>query len=132
MTCLIFSEVNQFMPRLCHVMKRPDYSGYGFSLQLDEQDGRQHFCLIKPDSPAEEAGLLVGDILIEVNDVNVEEDAHASVFQRIIGSGNEVHLLVVDTETDKVYKDQGVTVTGAMPGVKHMPCRTNISGKNPL
>ena len=101
-------------------------------MQLDKQDGRQHVCLVKTDSPAEEAGLLEEDILIEVNDVNVEEEAHTSVFQRIIDSGNEVYLLAVDTETDNFYKDQGVTVKGAMPGVKHMPCRTNISGKNPL
>lgn len=124
------AATNQFIPRLCHIRKRTDYPGYGFSLRLNEQDGRQHFCRINVNSPAEEAGLLEGDILIEVNDANVEQEAHASVLQRIINSGNEVYLLVVDTETDTFYKAQGDKVTGAMSGIKHMESKPNIRNTN--
>ena len=127
-----FAEINQLTPRLCHLKKRPDYSGYGFSLRFDEQDGRQHFSRVKIGSPAEEVGLMEGDILVEINDVKVEGEAHGIVLQRIIDSGNEVHLLVVDTETDKFYKDQGVTVTGEMPGVKRIVSGTNTFSKDRL
>ena len=49
-------------------------------------------------SPAEAAGLKEGDILIEVNGVNVTRANHAQIVYRIKASGDWTVLLVADRE----------------------------------
>jgi len=66
-----------FKPRLCHVVRGA--SGYGFHLHGEKGTKGQHIRKIEADSPAELAGLKVGDRIVAVNGVNVEEDDHHEV-----------------------------------------------------
>ena len=69
------------------------------------------------DSPAEDADLRKGDRIIEVNGENIEEKTHQEVIQLIKAGGEETHLLVVDTEADNYYKNNGIRVSHDLPEV---------------
>lgn len=47
--------------RLCHVIKRADFQGYGFHLHAEKGKAGQFIGKVDPNSPAEEAGLLSGN-----------------------------------------------------------------------
>uniref|UniRef100_A0A8C7E5C1 PDZ domain containing 1 n=1 Tax=Naja naja TaxID=35670 RepID=A0A8C7E5C1_NAJNA len=77
-------------------------NGYGFYLRM-EQNGH----LIKDidsDSPAAKAGLRDNDILVAVNGEPIEALDHEAVVEKIRQSGEKTTLLVVDEETDTMYK----------------------------
>ncbi|KAL4225570.1 hypothetical protein ACF0H5_016258 [Mactra antiquata] len=112
------SSAMTFIPRLCHVIKRPDFPGYGFNLHAEKERGGQYIGQIDNDSPAQEAGLKEYDRIIEVNGENIENETHQQVIARIKGGGSETKLLVVDKEADNYYKSRGVTVTSKMSEVK--------------
>lgn len=107
-----------YTPRLCHIIKWPDFQGYGFNLHAEKERGGQYIGKIDDNSPAEDGGLLENDRIIEVNGVNVENETHAQVISRIKAGGEETKLLVVDREADSFYKNKGITVTGSLPEVK--------------
>lgn len=50
-------------------------------------------------SPAEAAGLRLGDRLLEINGADVTGETHAQVVQRIKAVPNETRMLVVDSES---------------------------------
>ncbi|KAL3842524.1 hypothetical protein ACJMK2_020528 [Sinanodonta woodiana] len=106
-------------PRLCHIIKWPDFNGYGFNLHADKEN-RQFIGQVDDDSPAEAAGLKMGDRIVEVNGVNIEEESHKEVIQRVKDGGNETRFLVVDKETDQYYKNNGIQVRGDLPEVKYI------------
>ena len=60
-------------PRLCHLVKRTDFSGYGFNLHAEKSKPGQFIGAIDPDSPADHAGLKEGDRIVEVNGVNINQ-----------------------------------------------------------
>jgi len=75
--------------RLCQLTVSPDSrsedasgesDGYGFTLYTELKTGGQFLGDVERQSPAERAGLLSGDRLIEVNGVNVETDSHVEVW----------------------------------------------------
>lgn len=72
----------------------------------------------------------VNDRIIEVNGVNVEKETHTDVIARIKAVPGETKLLVVDRETDKYYKEKGVTVTSTMAQTEHLTS-VDHSGKEP-
>ncbi|XP_059615043.1 Na(+)/H(+) exchange regulatory cofactor NHE-RF1 [Phlebotomus argentipes] len=98
-------------PRVCHVVKREDFDGYGFNLHAEKGKPGQYIGKVDENSPAEMAGLRQGDRIIEVNDVNIGTETHKQVVQRIKANPNEVKLLVVDPEVIEVTKDNQI-VTG--------------------
>ena len=63
-------------------------------------------------SPAERAALKDMDRLVAVDSKEVESCSHEEVADRIRRSGNNCCLLVVDKDTDHMYKQvsQGATV----------------------
>ncbi|XP_062937015.1 Na(+)/H(+) exchange regulatory cofactor NHE-RF1 [Cynocephalus volans] len=87
------------LPRLCCLEKGPN--GYGFHLHGEKGKAGQYIRLVEPGSPAEKAGLLAGDRLVEVNGENVEKETHQQVVSRIRAALNAVRLLVVDPEADE-------------------------------
>lgn len=109
-----------FHPRQCHVMKWPDFQGYGFNLHAEKERGGQYIGKIDDNSPAQDAGLREHDRIIEVNNVNIENETHQEVIGRIKAGGNETKLLVVDKEADAYYKSRGITVTSSMPEVQFL------------
>lgn len=84
------------LTRLCHVIKRDDFDGYGFNLHAEKGKPGQYIGKVDDDSPAEVAGLKQGDRIIEVNGVNIGNETHKQVVQRIKAIACEVRLLVID------------------------------------
>lgn len=82
--------------RLCHVIKVEDFDGYGFNLHAEKGKPGQYIGKVDDASPAERAGLRQGDRIIEVNGVNIGNETHKQVVQRIKAIASEVQLLVVD------------------------------------
>ncbi|XP_023507843.1 Na(+)/H(+) exchange regulatory cofactor NHE-RF1 [Equus przewalskii] len=96
------------LPRLCCLEKGPN--GYGFHLHGEKGKMGQFIRLVESGSPAEKAGLLAGDRLVEVNGENVEKETHQQVVSRIRAALNAVRLLVVDPETDERLQKLGVQI----------------------
>ncbi|KAM6245156.1 Na(+)/H(+) exchange regulatory cofactor NHE-RF1 [Porphyrio hochstetteri] len=92
----------ELRPRLCQMKKGSN--GYGFNLHSDKSRPGQFVRAVDPDSPAEAAGLLPQDRIIEVNGVCMEGKQHADVVAAIKAGGDETRLLVVDVLTDEFFK----------------------------
>uniref|UniRef100_A0A2K6TSE4 Na(+)/H(+) exchange regulatory cofactor NHE-RF n=1 Tax=Saimiri boliviensis boliviensis TaxID=39432 RepID=A0A2K6TSE4_SAIBB len=120
------------LPRLCCLEKGPN--GYGFHLHGEKGKVGQYIRLVEPGSPAEKAGLLAGDRLVEVNGENVEKETHQQVVSRIRAALNAVRLLVVDPETDEQLQKLGVQVreellrTQEAPGQAESPAAAEAQG----
>ena len=97
-------------PRLIVMDKTPD--GFGFHMYTNKQLKGQYVKSVNPNSPAYQAGMLAGDHVVEVDGVNIEKLTHQEVVQRIRGgSGKNKTVLVIDQETEKLFKVQGIPVT---------------------
>ncbi|XP_031145009.1 Na(+)/H(+) exchange regulatory cofactor NHE-RF2 [Sander lucioperca] len=97
----------ELLPRLCHLVKGEH--GYGFNLHSDKKKGGQFVRSVDPGSAAVSADIRPGDRLVEVNGVNIEGLRHSEVVLLIRAGGEEVRLLVVDQETDKLFHRLGIT-----------------------
>ncbi|XP_007528729.2 Na(+)/H(+) exchange regulatory cofactor NHE-RF3 [Erinaceus europaeus] len=89
-------------PRI--VAMKKGSNGYGFYLRAGPEQKGQIIKDIDPGSPAEEADLKNNDLVVAVNGQCVESLDHDSVVEMIRKGGEETSLLVVDKETDNIYK----------------------------
>lgn len=96
------------LTRLCHIIKRDDFDGYGFNLHAEKGKPGQYIGKVDDNSPAEAAGLKQGDRIIEVNAVNIGNETHKQVVQRIKAIADEVRLLVVDPTVVSVSNNNQV------------------------
>lgn len=71
------------LTRLCHIVKRADFDGYGFNLHAEKGKPGQYIGKVDDNSPAEVAGLKQGDRIIEVNGVNIGNETHKQVVRHI-------------------------------------------------
>lgn len=128
-------------PRLCHLIKWADFDGYGFNLHAEKSRTGQFIGKVDEDSPAQHAGLKEGDRIIEVNGVNIANENHRQVVERIKSIPNETKLLVVDEEADRWYKEKKTVVKSTQANVmliktpvprpmKEPPCYENIAPPN--
>jgi len=101
-------------PRLCHIVKRDDFNGYGFNLHAQKNKPGQFIGTVDENSPAEKAGLLEGDRILEVNGVNIANENHKQVVERIKAISDETSLLVVDRATDDYYRKLDIVISGDM------------------
>jgi C-terminal processing protease CtpA/Prc len=115
-------------PRLCHVRKWDDFQGYGFNLHAEKGRVGQFIGKVDDDSPASAAGLKEGDRIVEVNGTNISNENHAQVVSRIKAVADETKLLVVDSETDKHYKEQKLVIRGDLPEVVTIVCPRKKGG----
>uniref|UniRef100_A0A182QAE0 PDZ domain-containing protein n=1 Tax=Anopheles farauti TaxID=69004 RepID=A0A182QAE0_9DIPT len=90
----------KYEARLCHVVKRPDFDGYGFNLHAEKGRPGQYIGKVDDGSPAESAGLRQGDRIIEVNGANITTETHKKVVELIKAVPNETRLLVIDPRAD--------------------------------
>jgi len=104
-------------PRLSHLVKWPDFDGYGFNLHAEKNKSGQFIGKVDDDSPAMLAGLREGDKIIEVNFVNISNENHRQVVERIKSITNETRLLVLDEAADKWYRDRKIVVKSSQPNV---------------
>ena len=110
--------------RLCRLRAWDDRCGYGFYME-QVRDGRPGHFVGRVDlgSPADAAGLRVGDRVVEVDGANVDDLSHQDVVDRVASSGDQhVTLLVVDPAADRFFSEQNVVVTASMDGVKTTTC----------
>ncbi|XP_016999440.2 Na(+)/H(+) exchange regulatory cofactor NHE-RF1 isoform X2 [Drosophila takahashii] len=84
--------------KTCHIVKRPDFDGYGFNLHSEKVKPGQFIGKVDADSPAESAGLKEGDRILEVNGVSIGSETHKQVVARIKAIANEVRLLLIDVD----------------------------------
>ncbi|XP_037647069.1 Na(+)/H(+) exchange regulatory cofactor NHE-RF1-like [Sebastes umbrosus] len=108
----------ELRPRLCVIQR--GQNGYGFNLHSERARPGQYIRAVDEDSPAERAGLLPKDRIVQVNGQSVDGKTHSEVVAVIKAGGNEARLLVVDADTDAFFKRCRVTpaldhVTGPLP-----------------
>ncbi|KAH8275527.1 hypothetical protein KR026_009609 [Drosophila bipectinata] len=84
--------------KTCHIVKRPDFDGYGFNLHSEKVKPGQFIGKVDADSPAEAAGLKEGDRILEVNGVSIGSETHKQVVARIKAIADEVRLLLIDVD----------------------------------
>ncbi|NXL42975.1 NHRF3 protein, partial [Podilymbus podiceps] len=89
-------------PRLIEIQKGKN--GYGFYLQMKQNTGDHVIKDVDSGSPAAEAGLKDNDILVAVNGEQVDGLDHETVVGKIKQSEAKTTLLVVDKDTDVMYK----------------------------
>ncbi|CAF3937830.1 unnamed protein product [Rotaria sordida] len=135
--------VKEPRPRLCHLHRWPDFSGYGFNLHSEKSKPGQYIGKVDPNSPAVSAGLREKDRIIEVNSVPIGNENHKQVVQRIkegvTRNGTkypeEVILLVLDPDADEYYKSRSILVKSSDPNVEKCetknPDETNHSDHSP-
>ncbi|XP_011312544.1 Na(+)/H(+) exchange regulatory cofactor NHE-RF1 [Fopius arisanus] len=104
--------------RLCHIVKWDDFDGYGFNLHAERGKNGQFIGKVDDGSPSQAAGLRQGDRIIEVNEINIANETHKQVVDRIKAFPNETKLLVVDQEADDYYKANNVIIRGTMTCIK--------------
>lgn len=119
------SYTASYHPRLCHLTKWDDFNGYGFNLHAEKGKAGQYIGKVDEGSPAVAAQLRQGDRIVEVNGVNIGNENHQQVVQRIKAGGEETKLLVVDAETDLYFKEKKIVVRGDMPEVVY--CKTPLT-----
>ncbi|KFQ30080.1 Na(+)/H(+) exchange regulatory cofactor NHE-RF3, partial [Mesitornis unicolor] len=89
-------------PRVIEIQKGKN--GYGFYLRMEQNTGGHVIKDIDSGSPAAKAGLKDNDILVAVNGEQVDGLDHESVVGKIKQCEAKTTLLVVDKETDAMYK----------------------------
>ncbi|XP_008825799.1 Na(+)/H(+) exchange regulatory cofactor NHE-RF3 [Nannospalax galili] len=89
-------------PRVVTIKKGSN--GYGFYLRAGSEQRGQTIKDIESGSPAEAAGLKNDDLVVAVNGESVETLDHDSVVEMIKKGGDQTTLLVVDKETDNIYR----------------------------
>ncbi|KAM8724343.1 Na(+)/H(+) exchange regulatory cofactor NHE-RF1 [Acanthopagrus schlegelii] len=108
----------ELRPRLCVIQRGSN--GYGFNLHSERARPGQYIRAVDEDSPAERAGLLPKDRIVQVNGVSVEGKTHSEVVAAIKVGGSVARLLVVDPNTDAFFKRCRVSptqehLTGPLP-----------------
>ncbi|XP_058509229.1 Na(+)/H(+) exchange regulatory cofactor NHE-RF1 [Solea solea] len=109
---------SELRPRLCVIQRGSN--GYGFNLHSERARPGQYIRAVDEDSPAERAGLLAQDRIVQVNGVSLEGKTHSQVVAAIKAGGSEARLLVVDPDTDAFFKKCRVApnldhLTGPLP-----------------
>jgi len=107
-------------PRLSHLIKRIDFVGYGFNLHAERNKVGQYVGKVDEGSPAALSGMKEHDRIVEVNGVNIGNENHKQVVERIKTNPNEAQLLVVDRQTDAYYKEKKIVIKGTLPSVLYL------------
>ncbi|XP_077448735.1 NHERF family PDZ scaffold protein 4b isoform X2 [Stigmatopora argus] len=92
--CLQNDTAGSPQPRLCTLPK--ETLGFGFNLGCIPQRPGTFISQVAPGSPGEKAGLIMGDVVMEVNGQNVEEQYLEDVMILVKEGGPSLSLLVKD------------------------------------
>uniref|UniRef100_A0A3Q2D772 NHERF family PDZ scaffold protein 4b n=1 Tax=Cyprinodon variegatus TaxID=28743 RepID=A0A3Q2D772_CYPVA len=109
-------------PRLCHITKHPG-SGLGISFTaLEGEKGRFSVNLVKGGA-AEKAGVRKGDHLIWMNGVMVSHLTHSALSRMMKKYGNSITILVIDSESERIYMKKKMPILPAMAVSHKLPFR---------
>ncbi|XP_052862826.1 Na(+)/H(+) exchange regulatory cofactor NHE-RF2 [Anopheles cruzii] len=120
----------KYEARLCHVVKRADFDGYGFNLHAEKGRPGQYIGKVDDGSPAEAAGLRQGDRIIEVNSHNITTETHKKVVELIKAVPNETKLLVIDPRADANDIKTALARAATAPTTGNAPAITNNNNNN--
>ncbi|XP_066504674.1 NHERF family PDZ scaffold protein 4b [Hoplias malabaricus] len=115
-------------PRLC-VLQRATL-GFGFHLGCVQQKPGTFINQVTAGGPGESAGLLQGDVVVEVNGTNVEEECLEDVILLMKNGGSSLSLLVVDREGYEWIKKHGRPITSEKV-VKVSEVQENVMSASP-
>ncbi|KFW00602.1 Na(+)/H(+) exchange regulatory cofactor NHE-RF3, partial [Eurypyga helias] len=99
-------------PRICKMVKGP--SGFGFSLNMIKNKPGLFINEVQKHGPADTAGVENNDFLLEVNGVNMMNEAYDKVVARIQESGDRLTLLVCSKDAYKYFQGQNIPITASM------------------
>lgn len=119
----------KYEARLCHVVKRADFDGYGFNLHAEKGRPGQYIGKVDDGSPAESAGLRQGDRIIEVNGTNITTETHKKVVELIKGVPNETKLLVIDPRAEGADLKAAIVKSGTVKAAAAAAVDVNDNSK---
>jgi hypothetical protein len=90
--------------RVCNLVSRSDFLGYGFSLRKNEV-GPHQIANVELNSPALLAGLQDDDYLLKINDINVVGERYSKTVTRIKNESEKGILKLEVVEPTKISKD---------------------------
>lgn len=99
-----------FKARKLHLVPGP--KGYGFVLRLEKtHSGHKYHVLCGMDegSPAEQAGLKDGDLLLEINGEPVETLSHEETVAQVKESGEQICLTTITSQGLEFYTKLGLS-----------------------
>ena len=89
--------------RVCNLVSRSDFLGYGFSLRKNEV-GPHQIANVELNSPALLSGLQDDDYLLKINDINVVGERYSKTVTRIKNESDKGILKLEVVETTKISK----------------------------
>ncbi len=114
------------------MVKRENFSGYGFNLHAEKNKPGQFIGKVDPNSPAEDAGLQDGDRIVEVNGVNISQENHKqasktdfSALCAAIGSVGLQSRLHSDQQSLHFFSKQKISILIAVEAGKNF-CQLNV------
>ncbi|XP_072342544.1 Na(+)/H(+) exchange regulatory cofactor NHE-RF3-like isoform X1 [Scyliorhinus torazame] len=97
-------------PRLCYLVKGP--SGYGFQIYSITDEPGIYIQEVVSDDVGYKAGIRDGDMVIEVNGINIEKFSYEDVLVKIKEKKVEVALLVMNKKEYWHCKDNNIPISG--------------------
>lgn len=104
-------ELEDFM-----LMTTGKYQGIG--IQLSKINQQHHITFIESESPAEKAGLHIGDQIVAINNVRVTDNSETDPAQLMKGAANAP--LVLEIQRSGVANTQKITLTRATVQIKNV------------
>ncbi|KAM3174610.1 hypothetical protein ACTXT7_010199 [Hymenolepis weldensis] len=98
--------------RIIHLTKWPNTDGYGFVLK-DSKSKEYRIGSVEANLPAESAGIMENDILIEVNGQPTNDMAYADVVRLIKQLPDKVTLMVLQPYEKNVLTKRGIKLTSS-------------------
>ncbi|XP_061103962.1 NHERF family PDZ scaffold protein 4b [Conger conger] len=99
-------------PRLCVLERGP--TGFGFHLGCFEQEPGTFVGQVALGGPGQKAGLFQGDVVVEVNGQNVEEEYLEDVALLVKEGGQSLSMLVVDRPGYTRLKQSGTAIAPSL------------------
>lgn len=82
-----------------------EYVGIGVHISQNTSTGTMVIISVMPDSPAKEAGLMSGDIVLNVDDIVVTKETYSEAVSALKGKEGTVAKLVIQRGEEKINKE---------------------------
>ena len=100
-----FNEAKRF----CRLVRSSKDEFYGFDLKT-YADGRHVVKTVAKDTPAHKAGLLAGDVILEVNGVPTQNMDKNDIINKILMFPKQLELLLANSKNTGYY-DKSLTIS---------------------
>ncbi|XP_041030210.1 Na(+)/H(+) exchange regulatory cofactor NHE-RF3-like [Carcharodon carcharias] len=114
-------------PRLCHLVKSS--SGYGFQIYSITDEPGVYIQEVVPEDVGYKAGIRDGDMVIEVNGINIEKVSYEDVLLKIKEKISEVTLLVMNKNEYWHCKDNDIPISRESAGEDNKTSKTGSTEK---